>query len=365
MKGRLLSATLALGLCAAFIAAPPVPSDPAVIYSRPAVLFGAGDSSAEEVGAAATVQAGTVRSTVALPTAWKLRSKSQLKVRTPTQVRCTRSGWKRAKAARRSVYVAVNLTCTAPADGAKRTVVLYKAKRKSQQLTVEITSPAPSPPSPPITAPAPGTAQPPPEPAPVRDQGLADDYAYLITQKDNPALPITWDKCTPIDVAVNMSSGPAEDLDLVVAAIKSVAATSGLPLRYAGPTSYMPTLPSPGPYPDGIDIVFAFASTRESSYLNGAMAGYGGLIFTGADFHWAVRGRAVIDRSVTSQLSGGLEGQRTGVYTHELGHAVGMGHAAGNVQLMYGTIGPSNTPGWGAGDRTGLATLGAQPCRTP
>jgi hypothetical protein len=197
----------------------------------------------------------------------------------------------------------------------------------------------------------------------VRDQGRADDYTYLITQNGQPAQPITWDHCTPIDVAVNLVSGPAEELDLIVAAINSVAATSGLPLRYAGPTSYIPTLPTQGDYPNGIEIIFAVVTTRESSYLDGIMAGYGGLIYAGADFHWAVRGRAVIDWTVTSLLSGGLEGERTGVYMHELGHAVGMGHAAGNVQLMYGVISSVNSSGWGAGDRTGLATLGAQPCK--
>ena len=360
MIAHLCSAALVLGLLAAGPSGIPSSAQSA------SALGGPSDSDAVALYAAPAKAASTaVRTRVALPAEWKLKSKGQLKIRTPKRVRCTRSGWKSARVSGRKVYVAVTLQCKAPADGATRTVVLSNAKRKSQRVTLGL-GPGASISTPPVTvpgaSPAPAPAPAPPPPAPVKDMGRADDYVFTKTQPGNPAVPVTWSHCTPVDVAVNLGPANAAEQDLVATAIARVADASGLPLRYAGPTTYLPTAGTPVPFPDGIEIVFAVAQPGESSYTDGYALGVATMIYTGYDVQWAARGRVVIDWRNTSDFLGEHPTARTGLYMHELGHAVGLGHAAESTQLMYMGIPTTNDASWGSGDRTGLAQLGAQPC---
>jgi len=46
---------------------------------------------------------------------------------------------------------------------------------------------------------------------------------------------------------------------------------------------------------------------------------------------------------------------------HEAMHALGLGHAAGQAQVMYGAVSSTNHL-FGAGDLTGLDRIGAPTC---
>jgi hypothetical protein len=45
---------------------------------------------------------------------------------------------------------------------------------------------------------------------------------------------------------------------------------------------------------------------------------------------------------------------------HELGHVAGLDHVQDRGQVMYPSISSQSPDGYGAGDRSGLAELGAQ-----
>ena len=201
-------------------------------------------SEAASVRAAATATT-RVRTAVALPSKWKVRTKGQVKVVRPEGVtRCTKSGWQRRKVAGRRAYVAMTLTCRVPADGVAHTVTLVNGRRRSQRLGVPMVVATPTttalPPATPTTPePAPAAEQAPTAPTP-RAQVDAADFAFMATQPSNNARPVTWDRCQPIDVAVNLGPAPADEQALVAEAIHQVAVASGLPLQYAGATVHVP-----------------------------------------------------------------------------------------------------------------------------
>lgn len=193
-----------------------------------------------------------------------------------------------------------------------------------------------------------------------------------------------WDPCTPIRYRVNLEGAPkgaAADIDRAIA---QVAAGSGLRFRRVGTTTIVPG--SQGrdvqdTYPAGTDLVLAFArpgdprKSRRSSYLQKGsdIVGVGGAFYrtdavraSGRPWHQIVQGYVVLDR--TKKLPSGFgAGKSTGllgtwgqVLMHELGHVVGLDHPAikDSRQIMYAST-TTKTAVWGAGDLTGLRTVGS------
>jgi predicted Zn-dependent protease len=97
--------------------------------------------------------------------------------------------------------------------------------------------------------------------------------------------------------------------------------------------------------------------------LAGAVLGYGGSTsyWTSASDQAYVTGEVVFDRDLSLVHPGfGAGLSRGNLVQHELGHVVGLDHVQDRAQVMFPSISDKSPDGYGAGDRAGLAQLGAQ-----
>ena len=108
-------------------------------------------------------------------------------------------------------------------------------------------------------------------------------------------------------------------------------------------------------------MVVGWADAGELGKLSGNVVGVGGgrgWTITGADVAYRMeRGYLTLDNGHV--LPGGFDRSGWGqVILHEILHAVGLGHAGEQVQLMYETAHAGNIT-FGAGDITGMKKVGA------
>jgi hypothetical protein len=140
-----------------------------------------------------------------------------------------------------------------------------------------------------------------------------------------------------------------------------VAGRTGLHFKYVGPTGLLYL--GDHALEVGPDIVVAWSNASGVLALAGGIVGLGGgwALPVGADVaNQIVSGYVVLDRDAL--LTGGftLGGMPTWgqVMEHEIGHAVGLGHAHGAQQVMFASVGADDHQ-FGAGDLAGLARAGA------
>jgi Matrixin len=183
---------------------------------------------------------------------------------------------------------------------------------------------------------------------------------------------VRWNPCLPIHYSANLAqaSDPAGALADLQAAVEKLAAASGLTFVYDGPTTVVPTSAwlDAGGSASGIVIAYAASgSGAGQSDLYGADAdGEGGwwesgTSTNGSDWVWQImRGFVVLDPAKTVSYAAGFGGgvTRGALLMHELGHAVGLGHAADQADVMFPVISASSHAAWGPGDLRGLALVG-------
>ncbi len=216
------------------------------------------------------------------------------------------------------------------------------------------------------TAWTPGTfpPAPPPGPDPGVPEGDPDDYALLYEPTPR------WNPCLEIGYRVNAAEGPASAAEDARAAVAEVATATGLRFVYRGPTDLVPGDRSgAAPYPSDTDLVIAWSTDEESTYLppDPAVAGQGGAAFADAGYvdqdgrpiRMFYKAVLVMNAETTWLTPGFADGSSTGkVLMHELGHVVGLDHAATDDEVMYPTLGAGPSR-WGAGDLSGLSLLGS------
>jgi hypothetical protein len=198
------------------------------------------------------------------------------------------------------------------------------------------------------------------QPAPYAERpGRAGDHTFLFQE------PIAWPSCGALTYRVNPSRAPRAWKPLVRTAVRKAHQATGLRFRFLGTTTAKPT--HSGTNPDGVDIVVAFLVPAQTDMLGGAgVAGEGG---AASDGHRLFNGKVVLNGSVLARMADGfgsgprygIQGSRGQIVMHELGHALGLGHARQRTQVMYPTA--TRKPAeWGAGDWAGLRRLGKGPC---
>ena len=212
------------------------------------------------------------------------------------------------------------------------------------------------------------------------------DYR-LSTQRlpDGRTVVARWNPCQVITVRVNdrwaagTSSQRSAAIKDVRTAIAKLSAATGIPVRYAGTTSQIPTNTSSSSWwnrQGSAEIVVAWVNQSKSyartNLLNrvgrGYAAGTGGYAYK----FWRVgnapwsgatgRGFVVIDASQNGKFRAGFgRGETRGaLLMHELGHSVGLMHVGSTSELMYPTMLYRSGAGYNAGDRVGLARLGVR-----
>jgi hypothetical protein len=185
------------------------------------------------------------------------------------------------------------------------------------------------------------------------------------TYVDEHGRPARWDPCEPVRFVVATRWAPANGRRDLAEALRRLSAASGLRFVDGGDTDEVPTRTRSGYQPDrygdrwapllvgwvppaqtdlglgagvqGISLALAVPSRGGPSIVSG-------LVALDADH-----------RLASGFGPGTTDGE---VLLHELAHAVGLGHVLDPTQVMYPQT-TSSESAFGAGDRAGLAALGA------
>lgn len=254
-----------------------------------------------------------------------------------------------------STYGSFTYRLVAPVGRRQREAGLTRAVSATKTFRVArpwVPAPIPAPEPDPVVAERPTTAL-----------GDPQDFTYITTRRAR------WNPCSTITYRVNTANAPAGALDDTRGAVARIEQATGLDLEYVGSTDIVPQDSSAENYPAGTQIVIAWASRAQSSLIAGeSVAGVGGPMGwggtvdeSGADILTWRRGTVVLNSAFNDVLDRGFgTGTTVGkLLMHEIGHVVGLGHAAGETQVMYPTLLREYPTEWGAGDLSGLGSQGA------
>jgi len=197
-------------------------------------------------------------------------------------------------------------------------------------------------------------------------------FAFLDRVADG--VPVRFDPCQPVRYVVHGGGTPDAAAD-VAAALRDVAAATGLVFLDEGPSREAPRPGRSSYQPDRYGeryapVLIAFATAADYPPVAGLAGVAGPLSEVVVDRGIApgqpplrldVSGLVVIEaehyRAGQGDPRGRAENRQT--LLHELGHLVGLGHVEDPEQVMYGRGDGPVLSGYGAGDRRGLARLGA------
>ena len=189
--------------------------------------------------------------------------------------------------------------------------------------------------------------------------GSPRDHTWLFNKL------VRWPACRPLTYRINPDKAPDGWQKLVRKALKKATQASRIRFRYVGRTHQK--VRSRSRNPRGTSLVIAFLAPQQTNMLNGeGVAGSGGAT---SDGHRLFNGKVVLNGPLLHQMQGGfgtgpvegIQGTQGAVVMHEIGHALGLGHAKHVTQIMYPVT--TNKPAtWGAGDFKGLRVLGRGGC---
>ncbi|GAA4288805.1 matrixin family metalloprotease [Georgenia daeguensis] len=201
--------------------------------------------------------------------------------------------------------------------------------------------------------------------APVVEPG-AGSFAFIQEQLGDP---VTYNPCEPIRYVVNDALAPAGGAGLVVEALATVSAATGLVFEDSGRTDE-PADPDRQPRDvlryglDASPVLVAWTGPEQVPDLAGEVVGVAGSVSegVGGSAMRYVSGTVYLDAADLTVILQRPDGaaQVRAIVTHELGHLVGLDHVDDPGELMYAeNVGRTEL---GPGDRQGLAVLGSGSC---
>jgi hypothetical protein len=195
-------------------------------------------------------------------------------------------------------------------------------------------------------------------------------HAFMMTTADGR--PVAYDPCRPIHYLVNPTGMPRGGLELVRGAIREISAASGLAFVDDGvtlePLVEIRAPRQPQRYGDRwAPVLIGWVDAARFPLVSGDIAGVGGSSVVapeGPGSERYVSGQVALSRDwfTTTVTRPGGDADARAVVIHELGHLVGLAHVHDPGELMAESN--SGLTDLGPGDRQGLATVGAGPCRT-
>jgi hypothetical protein len=195
-------------------------------------------------------------------------------------------------------------------------------------------------------------------------------YAFL--RVNRTGTPVRWNPCTPIYYQLDLASAPVWANADLAEALADVSAATGIEFVDDGPTDQFPSddaTAGPGSYES--PVVLAWASPAESR-----AEGLAGSVGSGVDSlglatpvaavdeatgHSVYVGGRVVIAAAASALPAGFGPGGGGILLlHLLGRLMGLADVDNPGQVMGGQALAGAVTGFGAGDRAGLARLGAR-----
>lgn len=195
---------------------------------------------------------------------------------------------------------------------------------------------------------------------------------YQTEMPDGSTQVARWDPCDSITYQVSLRGVTGErdkrrTVRMARATMARLESVSGLDFVFAGRTHTIPR--RAGLSRQSVDLLIGFVRPGQTDYpLAGRVAGYGGYragYFRNAQDQWRLKidkAFVVIDQPQTRSWANRLDRRgvtRPNLLTHELGHAVGLGHVDDRRQIMHASIHARSPAGYARGDRQGLNRVGA------
>lgn len=209
-----------------------------------------------------------------------------------------------------------------------------------------------------VRAAAVGTVIPVETPAPIA-AGWGPTYV------DEDGDPARWDPCTPIRYVVQAGWIPDAGRADLAEALRQLSAASGLQFLDEGDTDELPSQDRSAFQPERYGrrwapllVGWVPGESTDLGLGDGVQGVSLAVAVPGREAPHLVSGQVVLDAS--HRLAAGFGAGTTDgeVLLHELAHAVGLGHVLDPTQVMYATTTSSESQ-FGAGDRAGLAAIGA------
>jgi hypothetical protein len=188
--------------------------------------------------------------------------------------------------------------------------------------------------------------------------GSSTDYSFLARNLDGS--PARWNPCAPIHWRVNATNAPVNGGQHIEETLRRITAATGITFVRDGRTTILPDGRSFSGW-GTTRLIIGYATATQRPRLAGSVVGDGGAQLQWVNNRWQIaRGYALLDRIDLAKKPAGFGTGNTqgSVYMHELGHAMGLGHARALPQVMYGSGSASSMATWQRGDLAGLVKLG-------